>query len=60
MSHDKKSGRILQYDKLVIAVGAEPASGMEQIPGAAEYAIPFYSIEDSYRVKKAIREVKAS
>lgn len=59
ISDNQNERRILQYDKLVIAVGAEPASGMEQIPGAAEYAIPFYSIEDSYRVKKAIREVKS-
>lgn len=43
-----------------MAVGAEPASGMEQVPGAVERAIPFYSIEDSYRVKKAVRELKAS
>lgn len=49
---------MLKYDKLVIAVGAEPASGIDKVPGASKYAVPFYNIEDSYRVKKAIRELK--
>lgn len=52
--------RTLKYDKLVVAVGAEPASGIEKVPGAKEHAIPFYSIEDSYRVKQAIRELKVT
>ena len=42
----------------MVAVGAEPAPGLEKVPGAKEHAIPFYSIEDSYRVKQAIRELK--
>ena len=44
----------------MVAVGAEPASGIEKVPGAKERAIPFYSIEDSYRVKQAIRELKVT
>lgn len=50
--------RTLKYDKLVLAVGAEPSSGIEKVPGAKEYATPFYTIEDSYRIKQAIRELK--
>ncbi|CAN0382022.1 unnamed protein product, partial [Hapterophycus canaliculatus] len=48
----------LKYDKLVVAVGAEPASLMDKVPGAREQAIPFYSIEDSYRIKQAIIKLK--
>ncbi|CAB1104784.1 unnamed protein product [Ectocarpus sp. CCAP 1310/34] len=51
--------RTLEYDKLVLAVGAEPASAIDKVPGARERAIPFYSIEDSYRVKQAIIKLKA-
>lgn len=50
--------RRIKYDKLVLAVGAEPASGIDKVPGAREGAIPFYSIEDSYRVKQAIIKLK--
>lgn len=42
----------------MLAVGAEPALGMGKVPGAIEHAIPFYSIEDSYRIKQAIRDLK--
>lgn len=52
--------RTIKYDKLVLAVGAEPASGIDGVPGARERAIPFYSIEDSYRVKQAITKLKVS
>lgn len=31
---------------------------MDKVPGAREYAIPFYSIEDSYRIKQAIIKLK--
>ncbi|CAM9732679.1 unnamed protein product, partial [Phaeothamnion confervicola] len=46
------------YDKLVIALGAEPA--MMAIPGAAENAIPFYTSEDAYRLRKELRRLQAS
>lgn len=50
--------RTIKYDKLVLAVGAEPASSIDKVPGARERAIPFYSIEDSFRVKQAITKLK--
>ena len=52
------AARTIKYNKLVLAVGAEPASGIDKVPGARERAIPFYSIEDSYRVKQAIIKLK--
>lgn len=52
------AARTIKYDKLVLAVGAEPASGIDKVPGARGRAIPFYSIEDSYRVKQAIIKLK--
>ncbi|CAM9279335.1 unnamed protein product [Ectocarpus sp. 6 AP-2014] len=59
ISDNADETRTLEYDKLVLAVGAEPASGIDKVPGARERAIPFYSIEDSYRVKQAIIKLKA-
>eukprot|EP00752_Nemacystus_decipiens_P007502 g6703.t1 len=59
ISDDADQARTIKYDKLVLAVGAEPASGIDKVPGARGRAIPFYSIEDSYRVKQAIIKLKA-
>ncbi|CAM9358203.1 unnamed protein product [Pylaiella littoralis] len=58
ISDDADQARTIKYDKLVLAVGAEPASSIDKVPGARERAIPFYSIEDSFRVKQAITKLK--
>lgn len=54
------AARTIKYDKLVLALGAEPSSGIDEVPGASGRAIPFYSIEDSYRVKQAIIKLKVN
>jgi demethylphylloquinone reductase len=55
---DADQSRTVQYDKIVLALGAEPVAGL--VMGAKEHAIPFYTIEDSYRVQRALRGLAAS
>jgi demethylphylloquinone reductase len=55
---DADQSRTVQYDKIVLALGAEPVAGL--VEGAKEHAIPFYTIEDSYRVQRALRGLAAS
>jgi len=44
----------LPFDELVIAVGSRPASF--GVPGIAEHAIPFSTIEDARRVRRRVLE----
>ncbi|MBE9179861.1 NAD(P)/FAD-dependent oxidoreductase [Oculatella sp. LEGE 06141] len=43
----------LTYDRLVVAMGGE--TPLDMAPGAAEYAIPFRTIADAYRVEERLR-----
>jgi len=43
----------LNYDRLVIALGGSPA--LPSIPGVKEYALPFRTLEDAYRVRQKLR-----
>lgn len=52
------NGESLHYDRLVLALGGETPT--EQVPGAAEHAIPFRTIEDAYRLRERLRQVEAS
>jgi len=48
----------LNYDKLVISVGAKPQ--VHLIPGADKYSLPFYTVEDALKLKKYIRAFRSS
>ncbi|MFY7804732.1 MAG: NAD(P)/FAD-dependent oxidoreductase [Limnoraphis robusta] len=51
-------GEALTFDYLVLAMGGE--TPLDIVPGAAEYAIPFRSIEDAYRLEERLRLLEAS
>ncbi|XP_048335145.2 alternative NAD(P)H-ubiquinone oxidoreductase C1, chloroplastic/mitochondrial isoform X2 [Ziziphus jujuba] len=43
-----ESGLLIEYDWLVLALGAE--AKLDVVPGAAEYALPFSTLEDARKV----------
>lgn len=51
-----ESGLEIEYDWLVLALGAE--SRRDIVPGAAEYALPFSSLEDVLEVDKQLKNVQ--
>lgn len=51
-----ESGLLIEYDWLVLAIGAE--AKLDIVPGAADYALPFYTLEDAHRVDKKLRELE--
>ncbi|WP_413164305.1 NAD(P)/FAD-dependent oxidoreductase [Capilliphycus salinus ALCB114379] len=51
-------GEPLHYDYLVLAMGGE--TPLDIVPGAAEYAIPFRTLEDAYRLEERLRVLEAS
>ncbi len=53
-----QSGETLPYDQLVLAMGGE--TPMDIVPGADEYAIPFRTIDDAYRLEERLRVLEAS
>ena len=48
----------LTYDRLVLALGCE--TPMDWVPGAADYAFPFRSIADAYRLEDRLRALEAT
>ncbi|MEL7034764.1 MAG: NAD(P)/FAD-dependent oxidoreductase [Cyanobacteria bacterium J06592_8] len=48
----------LNYDYLVLAMGGE--TPLDIVPGAAEYGIPFRTLEDAYRLEERLRVLEAS
>ncbi len=48
----------LSYDRLVLALGGE--TPLDMVPGASEYAIPFRSMADAYRLEERLRILEAS
>lgn len=44
--------RKLKYDSLVIATGA--GVNLEAVPGAAEFALPFYTLDNCFELKKRL------
>ncbi|MEM1310985.1 MAG: NAD(P)/FAD-dependent oxidoreductase [Cyanobacteria bacterium P01_H01_bin.153] len=52
------SGGILTYDRLVLAVGGE--TPIDMVPGAADYALPFRTVEDAHRLQGRLRELEAT
>lgn len=53
-----QDGPELPYDKLVLALGGE--TPLDKVPGAMEYAIPFRSIDDVYRLEERLRSLEVS
>jgi demethylphylloquinone reductase len=51
-------GQTLHYDRLILALGGE--TPMEIVPGAAEYALPFRTISDAYRLQERLKVLEAS
>lgn len=49
---------VLPYDYLVLAMGGE--TPLEQVPGAAENAIPFRTLTDAYRLQDRLRMLEQS
>ncbi len=48
----------IPYDRLVLALGCETPS--ESIPGVTEYALPFRSLQDAYRLDAKLRQLESS
>ncbi|MGV0023358.1 NAD(P)/FAD-dependent oxidoreductase [Phormidesmis priestleyi] len=53
-----QDGETVVYDRLVLAMGGE--TPLDQVPGAAEFAIPFRTIADAYRLQERLRELRES
>lgn len=53
-----QDGMDLPYDKLVLALGGE--TPLDKVPGAMEYAIPFRTIADVYRLEERLRSLETS
>lgn len=53
-----REGTDLPYDRLVLAMGGE--TPLDKVPGAAEYALPFRTIQDAYQLEERLRFLEAS
>ena len=53
-----KNGQAFSYDRLVLAMGGE--TPIDMVTGAAEYAIPFRTVNDAYRLQEKLRVLEAS
>ncbi|XP_031108221.1 alternative NAD(P)H-ubiquinone oxidoreductase C1, chloroplastic/mitochondrial [Ipomoea triloba] len=51
-----ESGLAIEYDWLVLALGAE--ARLDVVPGAAEYALPFYTLEDALSADEKLRDLE--
>jgi NADH dehydrogenase len=52
------SGQTLRYDRLVLALGGE--TPRQQVPGSANYALPFRTIQDAAQLEERLRILEAS
>ncbi|KDP32480.1 hypothetical protein JCGZ_13405 [Jatropha curcas] len=50
------SGLLIEYDWLVLALGAQ--AKLDVVPGAAEFAFPFSTLEDAYMVDNKLRALE--
>lgn len=48
----------LSYDRLVLAVGG--ITPMDMVPGAADYAIPFRTVNDAQRLQEKLRQLETT
>ncbi|MBD2089851.1 NAD(P)/FAD-dependent oxidoreductase [Microcoleus sp. FACHB-1515] len=53
-----EAGTTLEFDRLVLALGGE--APLEIVPGAEEFAIPFRTLEDAYRLQERLRQLEQS
>lgn len=53
-----QDGMDLAYDRLVLALGGE--TPLDLVPGAAEFALPFRTIQDAYRLEERLRQLEES
>jgi NADH dehydrogenase len=53
-----QDGHALPYDRLVVSMGGE--TPLDLVPGSAEYALPFRSIADAYRLEERLRQLEES
>lgn len=51
-----ESGLLVEYDWLVLALGAE--SKLDVVEGAAEFAMPFSTLEDASKMDRKLRELE--
>ncbi|EXB80260.1 NADH dehydrogenase C1 [Morus notabilis] len=51
-----ESGLLIEYDWLVLALGAE--TKLDLVPGAAEFALPFSTLEDARRVDYKLKTLE--
>ncbi|CAH8281985.1 unnamed protein product [Eruca vesicaria subsp. sativa] len=51
-----ESGFNIEYDWLVLALGAEPK--LDLVPGAMEFALPFYTLNDAIRVNEKLSKLE--
>lgn len=49
----------IPFDRLILAVGAQ-AGGLDNVPGAKEYTLPFYTAEDAENLRERLKELKKS
>lgn len=52
------SDQSISYDRLVLALGGE--TPLHQVPGSAEYALPFRTVQDAYRLEDRLRALETS
>ncbi|KAF2321008.1 hypothetical protein GH714_032616 [Hevea brasiliensis] len=50
------SGLLIEYDWLVLALGAE--TKLDVVPGAADFALPFSTLEDARKVDEKLRALE--
>ncbi|CAI0455085.1 unnamed protein product [Linum tenue] len=51
-----QSGLLIEYDWLVLALGSE--TKLDVVPGSAEYALPFSTLEDALKVDSKLRQLE--
>ncbi|XP_068643023.1 alternative NAD(P)H-ubiquinone oxidoreductase C1, chloroplastic/mitochondrial [Aristolochia californica] len=51
-----ESGTVIEYDWLVLSLGAE--AKVDVVPGAAEFALPFSTLEDALRVDNKLKKLE--
>lgn len=53
-----QNGPEFSYDRLVVAMGGE--TPLDMAPGASEYALPFRTVTDAYRLEERLRILEES
>ena len=56
LRNESQQLELLKYDQLIIAVGNKPR--IDLIPGAKEHAIPFYRLEDAFRLREKLQKLR--